>query len=109
MSAHSVAAGCVASSLPTWITVTDRERILLWGRTRPSRERFSYREWDPSWLCPRSVDYTTATNDGLPKTEIRALLNIGVGNKQRRMWGCKETDAWPGSRQAKQSRDHKSE
>ena len=38
------------------------------GRTRPSHDPFSRRESGPSWRCPRSVDCTTATNDGPPET-----------------------------------------
>jgi len=45
-----------------WITITDRERISRWGRTRPSRAAFSRQKWDPSWPCHRSADCTTATN-----------------------------------------------
>ena len=37
--------------------------------TRRSHERFSRRKWGPSWRYRRSVDSTTATNDGLPKRE----------------------------------------
>jgi hypothetical protein len=105
MGSCSKKACCLASSLPPWITITDRKRILLWGRTRPSRERFSHRQWNPSWLRPRSVDYTTATNDGLPKPEIPALLNIGVGNLQRRMWGCKKLTRGTAPDKAKRSWD----
>jgi hypothetical protein len=49
------------------ITITDREHIFHWGRTRRSHERFSRRKCDRSWRYRRSVDCTTATNDGLPK------------------------------------------
>src|SRR5689334_6790386 len=33
------------------ITITDREPISHWGRTRPSPDRFSRQEWDRSWPC----------------------------------------------------------
>jgi hypothetical protein len=49
------------------ITTTDREHIFHWGRTRRTHERFSRRKWDRSWRYRRSVDCTTATNDGLPE------------------------------------------
>src|SRR6266550_7047972 len=49
------------------ITITDREHIFRWGRTRRSHERFSRRKWGPSWLYRRLVDCTTATNGGLPE------------------------------------------
>ncbi|SRR6266481_1304057 len=49
------------------ITITDREHIFRWGRTRPSHERFSRRKWGPSRLYRRLVDCTTATNGGLPE------------------------------------------
>src|SRR5215469_5495091 len=49
------------------IITIDRELIFLWGRTHRSHERFSRRKWDPSWRCHRSVDCTTAMNDGLPE------------------------------------------
>jgi hypothetical protein len=49
------------------IIFTDRERIFRWGRTRRSHEPFSQRKWDRSWRYRRSVDYTTATNDGPPE------------------------------------------
>jgi hypothetical protein len=37
------------------------------GRTRRSHERFSRRKRDRSWRYRRSVDCTTATNDGPPE------------------------------------------
>src|SRR5580693_9889078 len=49
------------------ITITDRERIFHWGRTLRSHERFSRWKWGLSWRYCRSVDCTTATNDGLPE------------------------------------------
>src|ERR1700741_4856528 len=58
----------VASSLPPWITITDRERISAWGKTRPSREGFSRQKWDRSWRGPRSAGCITATNDGPAET-----------------------------------------
>ena len=48
-------------------TITERERISRWRRTRPYRDPFSRQKWGQSWPCRRSVDCTTATNDGLPK------------------------------------------
>jgi transposase InsO family protein len=60
----------VASSIPTWITITDRERISPWGRTRPSGDRSSRHKWEESWPCHRWADCTTATNDGLASTHL---------------------------------------
>jgi hypothetical protein len=57
----------VEPSIRISITITDRERISRWGRTRPSHDPFSRRQWGQSWQCRRSVDCTTATNDGSPK------------------------------------------
>src|SRR5208283_356452 len=54
-------------SIPISITITDQEHIFRWERTHPSHERFSRRKWDRSWGYRRSVDCTTATNDGLPE------------------------------------------
>ena len=56
------------------ITITDRERIFHWGRIRRSHERFSRWKWDRSWRYRRSVDCTTATNDGLPEKPESARL-----------------------------------
>ena len=55
------------SSVRISTTITDQERISRWGRTRPSRDRFSRRKWGQSWRCPRSVDCTTAMNGGPPE------------------------------------------
>ena len=55
------------------ITITVREHIFPWGRTRRSHERFSRRKWGPSWRCRMSADCTTATNGGLPE---RAIYNL---------------------------------
>src|SRR5437879_2992068 len=49
------------------ITIIDREHIFRWGKTRRSHERFSRREWDPSWRCRRLVDCTSATTAGCLK------------------------------------------
>jgi hypothetical protein len=49
------------------ITTIDREHIFPWERTHRNHEPFSLRKWGPSWRCRRSVDYITATNDGLPE------------------------------------------
>src|ERR1700676_5154118 len=68
-------------SIPISITITDREHIFRWGRTHPSRERFSRRKWGQSWQCRRSVDCTTATNDGLP--EKRASTRLRAAS----LWG----------------------
>jgi hypothetical protein len=78
----------VEPSLPTWITITDREPISRWGRTRPSPDPFSPQEWDASWPYPRSEDYTTATNDGLPKT--LTILTIGVDGARRLIEGLEK-------------------
>src|SRR5580700_7211301 len=63
------------------ITITDREHVFHWGRTRRSHERFSRRKWDRSWRYRRSVDCTTATNDELPEkpesTGLRAASPWG--------------------------------
>ena len=58
----------VVPSLPTWITITDRERISRWGRTRPSHDPFSHQKWDLSCRWHRSADCTTATNGEPPET-----------------------------------------
>src|SRR6266853_5109811 len=58
---------CGERSIRISITITDREHIFHWGRTRRSHERFSRRKWDRSWRYRRSVDCTTAKNDGLPE------------------------------------------
>jgi hypothetical protein len=58
------------------IIITDREHIFRWGRTRRSHERFSRRKWDRSWRYRRSVDYTTATNDGPPKEPESSVLRV---------------------------------
>ena len=63
------------SSVRISTTITDPERISRWGRTRPSRDRFSRRKWGQSWRCPRSVDCTTAMNAGPPE---RAEVNTSV-------------------------------
>src|ERR1700746_3013085 len=76
MCSCSMRARSVASSLPTWITITDREPISPLGKTRPSGEGFSRQKWDRSWRCPRSAGCITATNDGPPETP--PSLNIGV-------------------------------
>ena len=47
-------------------TITDREPISRWARTRPNREGFSRQKWDPWWPFPRSADCTTATNGEPP-------------------------------------------
>ena len=74
----------VEPSIRIWITITDREPISRWRRTRPSPGPFSHQEWDPSWPYPRSVGYTTATNDGPPKTlTILNLGNIGADDARR--------------------------
>ena len=49
-------------------TITDRERISRWRKTRRSHDPFSRRQWGQWWRCPRSADCTTATNDGPPET-----------------------------------------
>src|SRR5215469_18126564 len=80
---------CVEPSIRISTTITDRELISRWGRIRPSPDPFSHRKWDQSWPCPRSVDYTTATNDGPPETECLPSFNIGVGKYRRWKQGKK--------------------
>src|SRR5215813_8916510 len=72
---------CVEPSIRTWITITDRERISRWGRIGPSPDLSSRRKWDQSWVCPRSVDSTTAMNDASPETQRSLPSLIGVETK----------------------------
>jgi hypothetical protein len=64
--------------------ITDQEHSFRWGKTRRSHERFSRRKWDRSWRYRRSVDCTTATNDGPPeKARIylaTRMLSLGHWN-----------------------------
>src|SRR5271167_1369349 len=46
------------------ITITDRERISRWGKTRPSHNPFSHRKGGQSWRRRRLLDCTTVTSDG---------------------------------------------
>jgi hypothetical protein len=59
---------CVERFTTILPTITDREPISRWERTRPSHDPFSRPEWDRWWRCHRSADCTTVTNDGSPET-----------------------------------------
>src|SRR5262252_10437508 len=67
MSSCSRKPPCVEPSPVIFSTITEPGRILLWRRTRPSRERFSRREWGEWWRCRKWADYITATNDEPPE------------------------------------------
>ena len=58
-------------------TITNREHIFLWGRTRLSRERFSRRKGGESWRYRRWAGYITATNDGPPEKCDHPLSSFG--------------------------------
>jgi hypothetical protein len=65
----------VEPSIRISITITDRERISCWGRTRPSHDPFRRQQWGQSWQCRRSADCTTATNDGSPERATLPTLH----------------------------------
>jgi hypothetical protein len=66
----------VLNSYFDYYNIIEREHISRLGRTRPSHDPFSRRKWGQSWRCRRSVDCTTATNDGPPKEPESTVLRV---------------------------------
>jgi putative transposase len=54
-------------TLDSYFDYYHRSRTHLSLGKDSSHDLFSRRKWDQSWRCPRSVDCTTATNDGPPE------------------------------------------
>src|SRR6516225_4680169 len=74
------------------IIITDREHIYRWGRTHRNHERFSRRNWGPSWRYRRPVGCIPATSDGLPEkpesTRLRAASPRGFEIAVRTVLTC---------------------
>src|SRR5271169_842893 len=58
---------CVVFWLHISLTITEREPIYRWERTRPSRARLSYEKWAESQRCRRSAVFIIATSEAPPE------------------------------------------
>src|SRR5215471_4677496 len=91
------------------LIITDREHIYRWGRTHRSHERFSRRNWGPSWRYRRSVGCITATNNGRPEkresTRLRAASPQGSEISVRTVLTCTRVHCRISFAKLRQARD----